>query len=602
MYLLIKDRRRWVEGLAMVWVGAAIVVNLLYNVQNVNFWVDEAMLAYSISTRSLGELAAAPLAWNQSAPLLYVYIVKVISLVAGNSEFSLRLCSLVSYCLLLFMYFFLSKYVLEHKYPALETALAASVPILMGYSHEFKPYMTEACVVLGILILYYVYVSQKIGWYTFSCICSVLLLLGNPACFVTGGILCCECLSGIKERNMDRIRKSILGGLIVLAVFVVYYLFWLRPVIHDGYMVDFWKEYRFSFSGKAALVHSFSLITDILKAFGQYWIFICGGAAGCVLLNVFWERNKYIQAIFFTFAVSLFASLQGMFPLKDRLYLFAYPLILLLFFHLVNRLWNHGRIQEWIVLGGVAVLIVSQEGIGYYLKADSRIIHKEEIRTSIAWVEEKIEEDEACYVYWHALPAFWYEHGYENTSIGGYSDNLIWGKGFFHNGENQEDVEQIISSEKIYILISHINTSGDRVYPMLRQADDAGCLEKIMDNYRTPLYYYAKDKADGKFSARMEILDVETQGDICDVLVRIVNTGQACLNNGFETITLRTKEGDGQDVLVPVEAELAPGQSLDVLVHFKWESGVEYIDLHLKREGKFWMDEQGVAPVRVYRD
>ncbi len=330
--------------------------------------------------------------------------------------------------------------------------------------------------------------------------------------------------------------------------------------------------------------------------------YILGGGVGCTLLVLLHEKNRYIESIIYTFAVSLFASLQGMFPLKDRLYLFAYPLILLLFFHLVNRLWNHGRIQEWIVLGAMAILIVSQEGIAYYLKEDSRIIHKEEIRTSIAWVEENIEEDEECYVYWHALPAFWYEHGYENTSIGSYSDNLIWGNGFFYNGENQEDVDQIISSEKIYILISHINTSGDRVNPMLRQADDAGCLEKILHNYNTPLYYYTKDRADGKFSARMEILEVETQGDICDALIRIVNTGGACLNNGFETITLRTKEDDGQDILVPIDAELAPGQSLDVLVHFKWEKDVEYTDLHLKREGKCWMDEQGVAPVRVYRD
>ena len=84
MYYLKKDSRWWIERIALGWIVVAVAVNLLYNMQNVNFWVDEAMLAYSVSTRSLGQLAAAPLAWNQSAPLLYVYIVKVISLVAGN--------------------------------------------------------------------------------------------------------------------------------------------------------------------------------------------------------------------------------------------------------------------------------------------------------------------------------------------------------------------------------------------------------------------------------------------------------------------------------------------------------------------------------------
>ena len=209
--------------------------------------------------------------------------------------------------------------------------------------------------------------------------------------------------------------------------------------------------------------------------------------------------------------------------------------------------------------------------------------------------------DEKCYVYWHALPAFWYENGYENNSIGKYENNLIFGKGFFHNGDNQEDVKRILETDKMWILISHKNTSGDRYNEMLIQANDYGNLEKIMDNYDTPLYYYTKNKEDRKFCAVLEVVEMESDGIVCDAVIRITNTGNACMNNGFETITLRTKQDTTQEIVVPVVGELPIGESVEIPVHFVWEEGVEQVEFHLKREGKFWMEEQGVMPVTLFK-
>ena len=266
-----------------------------------------------------------------------------------------------------------------------------------------------------------------------------------------------------------------------------------------------------------------------------------------------------------------------------------------------DKLWGNERIQKSILLVGMALLVCSQNGIWENMKKENLIFSREEIRNSIRYVEEHIAADEECYIYWHALPAFWYENGYENTSIGGYVDNLVFGKGFFHNGDNQEDVDRILSSDKMWILISHKNTSGDRYNEMLIQANDFGSLEKIMDNYDTPLYYYAKDKGDRKFHATMEVTELESDGIVCDAVIEITNTGEACMNNGFETITLRTKEDALQEIVVPVVGELPIGESMEVPVHFVWAEGVEQIELQLKREGKFWLSEQGVRPVTLFR-
>lgn len=586
---------------AILWIIAAIGVCVWVNIQNLRLWVDEGMLAYSIINRSLLELASTPLDWNQSAPIIYIYIVKVFSLILGNSEFVLRLPSLLSFCVLLLMFYYIVKNVFGHEYPILETAFLAGIPFIMGYAQEFKPYMIEATAVLGVFILYYQYKTEKITWYLFIIVSGLAIGLGNPVCFVLGAILLNEAISALKRRNSKELLQSVIGGIVILLLFLAYYFFWLRPVIHDGYMVEFWEDYRFLFSSKKLLWHNLQLISDVMKIFEDSWVFISAGVVISVLINLFYEHNQYIWVIVETFLVTFCASSMGMFPVKNRLYLFAYPLLCILFFHVFNRLWNKGKIENVIILTCAILLICSQGGIWKHLRKEHFIFPREEIRNSIQYVENNIKEDEKCYIYWHALPVFLYENGYDNTSIGPYKDNLIFGKGFFQSGDNREDVDTILAANKMYILISHKNTSGDRYNSMLIEANDYGNLEKIMDNYDTPLYYYTRDVKDGKFSAAIEVADVLSEGDICNALIRITNTGNACMNNGFEVITLRTKEDSGQDLVIPIAGELPIGETLEIPVHFKWNESTEKIELHLKREGKFWMDEQGVAPVTIYR-
>ena len=52
-------------------------------------WLDEGMLAWSFTQRSLTNLISKPLEWMQSAPALYLYIVKIITPLgyAGTAEY-----------------------------------------------------------------------------------------------------------------------------------------------------------------------------------------------------------------------------------------------------------------------------------------------------------------------------------------------------------------------------------------------------------------------------------------------------------------------------------------------------------------------------------
>ncbi len=73
-----------------------IAVRLYYFFFNPSLWGDEASLANNIIKYPLPELYTRTLDNNQAAPPGYLVVVKLISLLLGNSELSLRLFALLS--------------------------------------------------------------------------------------------------------------------------------------------------------------------------------------------------------------------------------------------------------------------------------------------------------------------------------------------------------------------------------------------------------------------------------------------------------------------------------------------------------------------------
>ncbi|MBE5847915.1 MAG: hypothetical protein E7300_09600 [Lachnospiraceae bacterium] len=490
------------KALALLVIAVTLGITFWHNLQGANLWHDEAMLAYSICNRSLPELLTQPLAYNQSAPILYIVIVKLFATVFGTSEFILRLPSWLSFAALLAVYYMMAKRICNHKAPLLETAALSCIPILISYSCEFKQYTTEAFAVLLVFLLYGLYRAGKFSWPVMILSGGLCILLGNPVCFLLGGILTYHFLEGIllAEKRVQ-IRQSIYGGMIVLAIFAAYYFYWLRPVIMDGYMVDFWTDFKLVCGDRKEILHSLVLIRDILNKLGPLWIVVTAGALAAVLMAAFMKTQKcmVVMVTLLCAIITAAASLMGRFPLKDRMFVFAYPLLLLLCFEILNRLWEKVAAAGVVTIIFAIAFMISNCGFVSYLTPESFIFSREEIRTQVEFLRDHIEADEKCYVYYDALPAFWYENGYDNDSIGQYQHNLIWGKGFFHNGDNQADIDLVKSLDKVYILICHRNSSGDRYSELLLQLQESGSLGLVMENYDTPIYYYTKVESDQKY-------------------------------------------------------------------------------------------------------
>lgn len=97
---LYEFRWRLIAAIVLV---AGIAAHIIPYFANHDLWIDEAMLASSIVNRNFSNLIATPLNYGQSAPVGYLYMVKAITAVAGVSDFSLRVLSLISFGLVLYL-------------------------------------------------------------------------------------------------------------------------------------------------------------------------------------------------------------------------------------------------------------------------------------------------------------------------------------------------------------------------------------------------------------------------------------------------------------------------------------------------------------------
>lgn len=117
MLYKMKSRRKqmtWqqivVNGICLVIVFLGVAVSIRMNLVGRALWYDESALAFSFCQRSFSELTATELDYVQSAPVGWLYLLKIISLIFGTSTYVLRMPSIVAYVgIMILMYMILKK-------------------------------------------------------------------------------------------------------------------------------------------------------------------------------------------------------------------------------------------------------------------------------------------------------------------------------------------------------------------------------------------------------------------------------------------------------------------------------------------------------------
>ncbi len=115
-------------------------------------WVDEAMLAVNIGSRLFVGLAA-PLDYDQVAPLPFLWAVKLATSIAGVNEYALRAVSLLAGCALLEVVRRVAARVCGGPGIIAAILITALCPALIYYTNELTPYSLDALVAMLLVLL-----------------------------------------------------------------------------------------------------------------------------------------------------------------------------------------------------------------------------------------------------------------------------------------------------------------------------------------------------------------------------------------------------------------------------------------------------------------
>ncbi|GHU64124.1 hypothetical protein AGMMS49983_09190 [Clostridia bacterium] len=462
-------------------------------------WYDEAALAGNIIDRSVRNMLTQPLSNLQTAPLLYLICVKALTVLFGAGEGVLRVFSLIAFLITLPVQALVMRRALGVAKPFVwfGICMTATFGLYFRYSHELKPYMSDTLFVLAVLLAYWWFREGRIRSVAFAAICCIVILFSAPAAFFIAGVFITEILLRLRRKNLRALFPLFGAGVLVLAVFVLNYLFWIQGSVSVSDMQDWWRNYHFDFFAHSSdtIRHNAEILFELFASLGGWRIpllvFACGGFV-CSLR----KRHAVTAAVGASVLLLLVASHLKMYPVYDRLWLFVYALSFVyaaLFLSAIftglaggkekpGPLRTAGRVAA--IAASFALLIGCSQLTGYATAEEEVKYPGDVTKPLIEYVREHIKEGEKFVGLGNAHLVVGYNNGYGSLRIGNVSeDNIVYSEKFVI----AHDAVCVEAQKKAYVLMYQYNSQLEDLLSELRKTGD---IELVMDVHQTRLYYY----------------------------------------------------------------------------------------------------------------
>ncbi|NLD46307.1 MAG: hypothetical protein GX660_03795, partial [Clostridiaceae bacterium] len=329
--------------LYIIVLALGILFRLGSYIQDRTLWYDEAMLASSVFQHGFTNLLE-PLDYSQSAPVGFIFIVKVFVSVFGSSQYILRLYSLISGIMAIWIFYLLLKEA-GFKRPLIGAAFFATVQPLFYYSTELKPYMQDTFLALTAMYLFVLYSKNKLSPLVYMVFCFLSVWISFPVIFVIGAITGYNFFAAIIKMivylvTRDREKQTItmkqflwaaVFGVCALAGFGICYVVYTGNATSniDEMSMEYWRHLKFPlFPEDSSDWDLMSLMTNNFLNFvfpGEFTA-IAGGIlwiGGSLLLIK--RRLELFFYGFLTVLLTLIASSIGQYPMQDRILLFLVP-------------------------------------------------------------------------------------------------------------------------------------------------------------------------------------------------------------------------------------------------------------------------------------
>lgn len=514
---------------------------------NGSLWIDEAMLASSVISRSYKTMLASPLDFGQSAAPGWLFIVKTLTLMFGTSEYVLRSWSLISSLGAILLVFLLMRNRMRKNYPLLFTAIFSLTDGYISFSCEAKPYMSDSMFSLLALYLWQKYREKKISLLWLTVIYAILVWFSFTAVFFIAACMIIECVGLIRSMIKTKTVSSGLAGLLkcalVLLSFIAYYVIWLSKTAGNAGGGGYWELLRFPLIPRSLsdLKLIFRMRTEFVKFFPEYVSILLCVLGIMYIVNVLVNRRD-LSRILLPSVIALFivlvASFLGFYPIQDRL-LGVFGIILL-----ILSAYMSGEIEEsfgdgvitlkkdccWgkLLFYAVLILVVIITGKGGCANLSKDHVYRSgsQVEESMNYIGANTTGSDVLYVYRQSLPVYMYETGYSvdysfldglrpNGAEAANADdqlkglpirigNRIFGqkliaydykvpysyKGQVITEAVVQDAAMISACDSVYLLTSH---RSEGIPELIDELNKTGVVTTVVSSYDTYLYHYIRE-------------------------------------------------------------------------------------------------------------
>jgi len=453
------------KTISLVILFAGIVIAISQWLFNRSLWLDEAMLANNILDKNFIDLLK-PLDNYQAAPVLFLWVVKLSSLLAGTSELALRTFSLLCFAFAgIFFLLYLKKRTQNIIVLVFALGLFMFNVFLIRYSSELKQYITDVFFSTLFLFLIQHYTLNKSNrTLLMLTIAGVLgVFFSHIVVILINSTILLFVYDSVKNRQVN--KSEILSLLIwLIAVLCVYFGF-INNHPTKKFMLSYWANA----GAFLPISGSFLEIIEFFKSkfngiFFQLLPFGQLASKGFILLfilgifNLLKEKKWSLVIIYFSpLFIHLILSALKIYPIENRFIMYLLPFFILVIaegFRLILSISSVSKREVVITIFSLVIPIVLIKKT-----FENRVpIKIEEVKELITYYKQHAQNEDKIYVYYSTKPAIDY---YLKTKILNPNIPVIFGNK--HRENSEAYIKEFPKNyKKIWLFFTHIYKNEDK--------------------------------------------------------------------------------------------------------------------------------------------